>query len=260
VLTRRIYVRSWNGGDGYAPIPRLHLRLSDRLQVLHCVEGAVRLAPLCERLVAFLAVRGPTPRQYLAFRLWPDQSEDQSLSCLRTALWRLPRPGDDPLVWADGSTLRLADHVEVDIHLRYAEVEAWTDSVGPPASLMVESFTADILEGWYDDWAVMERERYRQMRLHMLERLSAWATQCGHFADAISAGLRAVEGGPLRESAHRCLVAAHLAEGNVDEAVRQVRVYFAELDRADLPRRLTPAMKDLLPHHALPLLLPPAHC
>jgi DNA-binding SARP family transcriptional activator len=214
----------------------------------------VRLAPLGERIITFLAVRGPSSRPYLAFRFWPDQLENHSLSCLRTALWRLPRPCDDPLVRVDATTLRLAGHVEVDARRRYAEAAAWTDAVEPPPGLAMNAFTADILPGCYDDWAIMERERFRQMRLHVLERLSESATRSGRFADAIAAGLRAVEGGPLRESAHRCVVRAHLAEGNIDEAVRQVGVYLAELSGADLPRRLSSAMTELVPDEALRLL------
>ena len=38
-------------------------------------------------------------------------------------------------------------------------------------------------------------------------------------------GLAAVAGEPLRESAHRTLIRAHLAEGNPGEAVRQYHLY-----------------------------------
>jgi DNA-binding SARP family transcriptional activator len=44
-------------------------------------------------------------------------------------------------------------------------------------------------------------------------------------SEAILAGLAAVEGEPLRESAHRTLINAYLAEGNCAEAVRQFRSY-----------------------------------
>ena len=180
------------------------------------------------------------------------------MNCLRTALWRLPRPDDDALVQADSTSLRLAEHVAVDAKQRYAEAAEWAEAAAPPAGLTLSAFTADILPGWYDDWALIERERFRQMRLHVLERLSEWATRSGCFAEAIAAGLQAVEGGPLRESAHRCVVRAHLAEGNVDEAVRQVMAYLAELSAADLPRRLSFVMTELLPDDALRLLVPPA--
>jgi DNA-binding SARP family transcriptional activator len=258
VLTRPAHNRICHKADEFAPIPRLQLHLTGGFRMVHRSIGVVALAPLGERLVTFLAMRGPTSRQHLAFQLWPDQPEDHSLSCLRTALWRLPRPDDDPLVQTDATTLLLANHVEVDAHMRYAEAAAWVDATEPPAGLTLNAFTADILPGWYDDWAIIERERFRQMRLHVLERLSEWATISGRFAEAITAGLRAVEGGPLRESAHRCLVRAHLAEGNVDEAVRQVTAYLAELSAAGLPHRLSSSMTALLPDDALRLLAPPA--
>ncbi len=45
------------------------------------------------------------------------------------------------------------------------------------------------------------------------------------------AGLAAVAGEPLRESAHRALISAYLAEGNPGEAVRQYRRYCAILHK-----------------------------
>ncbi len=44
------------------------------------------------------------------------------------------------------------------------------------------------------------------------------------FAEAIEAGLSAVLGEPLRESAHRSLIRAYLAEGNSGEAIRQLQL------------------------------------
>jgi DNA-binding SARP family transcriptional activator len=258
VSMRQVPVRICHEADEDGPSPRLQLRLIDGFRAVHCNDGAVQLAPLGERLVTFLAIRGPSSRQYVAFRLWPDHLEDQALGCLRTALWRLPRPGGDALVQADVATLRLADGVDVDVRRRYAQATAWAEGGEPPAAFETDGFAADILPGWYDDWAIMERERYRQMRLHVLERLSTWATRSGHVAEAVTAGLRAVEGGPLRESARRCLVRAYLAEGNVDEAVRQVTSYLAELAAADLPRQLSPAMTALLPDSVLRMLAPRA--
>jgi DNA-binding SARP family transcriptional activator len=41
----------------------------------------------------------------------------------------------------------------------------------------------------------------------------------GDFASAVTAALASIRGEPLRESAHRCLVEVHLAEGNVCEAM-----------------------------------------
>lgn len=251
VLARPIHVRTCCAAND-PTAPPVHLRLVNGFRAVHRDEGVVQLTPVCERLVAFVALRGPAPRHFVAFRLWPDHTEEQALGCLRTTLWRLPRPGGDALVHADAGTLRLADGVDVDVHRRYEDAEC-VDGTEPSHEIAVDDFAADILPGWFDDWALMERERFRQMRLHVLEHLSMRATRSGRFADAIRAGARAVEGGSLRESAHRCLVRAHLAEGNVDEAVRQVAAYLADLTAADLPRRLSPAMRELLAGHAVRL-------
>ena len=78
---------------------------------------------------------------------------------------------------------------------------------------------------WYDDWLLIERERFRQLRLHALEALCSYLADRGLFAAAAQAGLSAVAGEPLRESAHRALITAHLLEGNFSEAMRQYRIY-----------------------------------
>jgi DNA-binding SARP family transcriptional activator len=223
---------------------QLHLlgdfRLSD-------CEQEIRLAPAAERLLAHLALRGVGPRNAVAFLLWADHGEEQALGCLRTAMWRLPKPGGRALIRADASRLQLAPHVEVDLRLRTSQADAWETSGAPPDGLRAGDYRADVLPDWYDDWLIIGRERYRQLRMHLLERLSAWLTANDRFAEAIATGLDAVAAEPLRESAHRHVVAAHLAEGNLVEAVRQTRHYLALLDEAGLPCHLSPQMQRLVP-------------
>jgi DNA-binding SARP family transcriptional activator len=83
----------------------------------------------------------------------------------------------------------------------------------------------DLLPTWYDDdWVLVERERYHQLRLHALEALCERLTATGRYGEAVDAGLAAVTAEPLRESAHRMLIKAHLAEGNHGEAERQYQL------------------------------------
>jgi DNA-binding SARP family transcriptional activator len=77
------------------------------------------------------------------------------------------------------------------------------------------------LPDWYDDWLQDEREELRQTRLHTLENLAMRLSASGRHADAIQAALAAIRLEPLRETAHRTLIAIHLAEGNWSEACRQ---------------------------------------
>ena len=61
--------------------------------------------------------------------------------------------------------------------------------------------------------------------VHALEAQCRRLTETRRFGAAVQAGLAAVAGEPLRESAHRTLIHAHLAEGNPGEAVRQYHLY-----------------------------------
>src|SRR4029079_6557423 len=76
------------------------------------------------------------------------------------------------------------------------------------------------LPGWYDDWAILERERLRQRVLHALEALSPRLGELGRYTDAGDAAIGAIAAEPLRESAQRALIEAHLSEGNWVEAHR----------------------------------------
>ena len=180
-----------------------------------------------QRLLALLALQGrPLERLWVAGTLWMDASEERAGASLRSALWRLPQPGGTPMVESSVTHLRLARDIDVDLHDLSARMErleqastAIDDRTGSSA------LTRDLLPDWYEDWVVLERERFRQLRLHALEALCARLTEAGRFGAAVQAGLAAVAGEPLRESAHRTLIQAHLAEGNPGEAVRQYHLY-----------------------------------
>jgi Bacterial transcriptional activator domain len=85
-------------------------------------------------------------------------------------------------------------------------------------------------------------------------RSALWLTGAGRFGAAVQAGLAAVAGEPLRESAHRTLIRAHLAEGNPGEAVRQYHLY-RRLLADELAIEPSPAIRGLVQ----PLLRPGHH-
>ena len=77
------------------------------------------------------------------------------------------------------------------------------------------------MPGWYDDWVLLERERVRQLQLHVLEIVADELIGLGRPAAALEFATRALQMEQLRESAHRLVIRVHLAEGNVVEAQRQ---------------------------------------
>ena len=92
------------------------------------------------------------------------------------------------------------------------------------AEVNEEVLSADLLPDWTEDWVLMERESYHQLRLRALEALCRRLTANGRFGQAVQAGLAAVSGEPLRESARQALIEAHLAEHNASGDARVRRV------------------------------------
>jgi two-component SAPR family response regulator len=79
----------------------------------------------------------------------------------------------------------------------------------------------ELLPGWYDDWILLERERVRQLQLHVLEAAADQLLRAGQHAVALEWALGALQMEQTRESAHRLVIRVHLAEGNTGEAWRQ---------------------------------------
>ena len=203
----------------------LRLQLLDSFALLDG-EETVALPPSVQRLVAFVTVHDRLLlRSYVAGAIWPETSEQSAGANLRTALWRLNHLGL-PVVEAADSTLRLGPTVRVDLRERLLEGKRLLQTDEPEVGGLDDSvFRLDLLPDWYDDWLVIERERFHQLRLRVLECVCEQLTAQGDYAGALDAGLAAVAGEPLRESAHRALVKVHLAEGNQAEAVRQYGLY-----------------------------------
>jgi DNA-binding SARP family transcriptional activator len=180
-----------------------------------------------QRLLAFLALSDrPLQRLYVACKLWIDTTEDRAFASLRSTLWRANRSGHR-LVAVVSSQLALAPEVRVDAREARGQARRLVEGAAPPAELNLDSLAlaGELLPDWYDDWVLIERERYRQMGLHALEALAASLTRLGRYGEATDAALAAVAGEPLRESAHRTLIAVHVAEGNPSEALRQYQLY-----------------------------------
>jgi DNA-binding SARP family transcriptional activator len=187
-----------------------------------------------ERVIAFLAVQSqPVQRLFVAGTLWMDASEERANASLRTALWRLGRWGAE-LVHVNGPTLALAAGVRVDLQEALARARCLIDHPEEHCRRDIDLLGArgELLPDYYDDWVLMERERFRELRVRGLESLSRALTEVGNYGLAAEAALAAVACEPLRESAHRALVIAYLEEGNQADALRQYELFRAQLDAA----------------------------
>lgn len=201
-----------------------------RLRVLGCIElttpeGADTTPADLDglRVLAALAVAGPArSRADLAASLWPDLSADSASAALSDAILTVADLVEE--VGQDGSGLALASEVEVDLRDVMARLRGWEQDPSIALTATAAEISAlgdDLLPGWTDEWVDQERERFHKLRLHSLESLCQLLTQAGRHEPAIRAGELMVDAEPLRESARRALIEAHLAAGNVSEAVHQ---------------------------------------
>lgn len=199
----------------------LQLRLLAGFE-LRTARDVVDVPFTAQRLLAFVALHErPVHRSFVAGSLWADTTDARAAANLRSALWRLRQPGLDVLA-VTTTHLALAAGVVVDVRESMQHAQRLVRGETAVVSADVEdSLRGDLLPDWYDDWVLLERERFRQLRLHALEQLCSCYAAAAEYGRAIDAGLAAVAAEPLRESAHRGLIRAHLAEGNRSEAVRQ---------------------------------------
>jgi two-component SAPR family response regulator len=135
---------------------------------------------------------------------------------------------------ADKVTLWLRSGTSVDVEV----MNEWAERLiaGRPAAsdlcpVLWRAEFLELLPGWYDDWALFERERIRQLLLHALEALARQLVEQQRPAEAVTVAMVAVSAEPLRESAQRVLIETHLAEGNLVEARRAYEAYRALVER-----------------------------
>lgn len=230
-----------------ATVAGTQLKLLDRFDVVRNDES-LELPDSVQRVVAFVALRGsPQRRSTVAGVLWPETGDDHAAANLRTALWRLKRSGAGVL---DGSRglLTIPSSVDTDLDAIVRAMRSINDDPDfdvRTLDVATRQLGGELLPDWHDDWILFERERLRQLRLHALETLCERFSRHGRHLAAIEAGLLAVSSDPIRESAHRALIVAHLAEGNVAEALRQYKSCASQLEEA-LGVAPTPSLRALV--------------
>ncbi|MGC3992783.1 MAG: BTAD domain-containing putative transcriptional regulator [Propionicimonas sp.] len=222
----------------------------------------VDLAPASRRLLAYVALQHrPAARGRISEALWADVDPRHAAASLRSCLWRLA-----PLriVTSSATHIHLDPRVEVDVD--QLALLASSPPVAPRAtedlvalSLRLVRAGDDLLPGWDDDWVVLERERCRQACLRAMDLVGDELVDSGRSDDALRIALAATAAEPLRESAHRVLVRAHLSQGNVAEAVREY-LRFAELLEDELGARPSATMRELLSPLVRPAVLAHASC
>jgi DNA-binding SARP family transcriptional activator len=202
-----------------------------------------------QELFAYLLLHRSRPhtREALASLLWSESAADQGRKYLRQTLWHL-QSALDP--YADPDTPRLlyvqpewvSLNPEAGIWLDTAEFEqlavrvqgvrgAELDADGARAArCAVQMYGADLLDGWYQDWCLGERERYQNLYLGLLDKLMQSCEASCLYEEGIQFGHRLLEFDRAREHAHRGIMRMLYLAGDRTAALRQYARCVSALD------------------------------
>jgi len=195
-----------------------------------------------QELYCFLLLHRDRPhsRVALAALLWGDLPDAQSRQYLRKALWQLGAalsgaaacPSVDSLAVEPGWVQFAPAHGEwldvAQFEDAYAQVEDVPgQKLGPAQAAQLTAAVAlyrgELLEGWYQEWCVFERERLERMYLIMLDKLMLYCESRGLYEAGVAYGVAALRHDRARERTHRRLIRLHYLSGNRSEALRQYR-------------------------------------
>src|SRR2546421_2227470 len=187
------------------------------------------------------------PRETLAGLLWPDTTTIQSKKNLRQALWQLQSAlGSQTEPLNDRVLLVEPEWVQLNL-----EANFWLDVVifGKAFDLVqkvpeheldaqrvqvlqdaVQLYQGPLLEGWYQDWCLLEREHLQNMYLTMLDKLMGYCEVYRDYETSLLYGMRIMCYDRARERTHRRLMRLYYLLGDRAEALRQYERCAAALD------------------------------
>jgi DNA-binding SARP family transcriptional activator len=159
---------------------------------------------------------------------WPDHQPHKLDGIFRSTLYRLRRAVfRESVIFSDG-VYRF--NWDSDYWYDVKALEALLDQAeeAPLAEerqeLLEEALAlwqGDYVEGIYDDWCVLERERLRELHLTACESLATLYARRGNLQEAVDAYQQLVALDPYREPAHRELMRCHYRLGDRAAAIKQ---------------------------------------
>ena len=219
-------------------------------------------------LLAFLVVTNrPQPRPVLAELLWGDKPDDVANANLRMALSNL-RKLVGPCLDITRSDVAIVKGCRYDVDVQQFQTRlnqvdlATLESNCTQLEEAMALYRGDFLEGLavrdassFEEWALRQRERYRQMAMQALYRLSMIHTDRGSYALAIDYTTRLLDLEPWQEEGHRQMMLLLAVTGQRSAALAQYaacrRILLEELHVDPMPETnaLLARIKAMPEHH-----------
>ena len=181
------------------------------------------------------------PREVLADVFWGENSPEKARGSLNTALWRLRNilepdgvPAGTYLISTPSGEVGFNQKSEYWLDIALFEekvnriltvpVQTIDESGVQELKSILDLYTADLLEGFYEDWVLRERERLRTLNIKGLMYVLQYDKYNHQYQKALSHGQRILDFDPLREEIHREMMQLYMASGHRTQAIRQYSI------------------------------------
>lgn len=217
----------------------LHIQLLGRFGISRGGEPVTGLESRRAReLFAYLLLYRDRPhtRESLIDVLWESNTIAQAKKYLRQTLWQLQTalPDEpDPLLLIDADWIQInpsaafqLDIAELEKAYRLVQGMRGRELAGEQEHDLHEAtrlYRDDLLQGWYHDWCMFERERLQLMYLAMLDKLLSCCEAHQKYDAGLVYGMDILRCDRTRERAHRRLMRLHYLTGDRAAAIRQYR-------------------------------------
>lgn len=221
-------------------MPELSIHLLGKFCVQHddqIVDGLE--ASKVQELFCYLLLHRDRPhsRERLSSLLWGESTTAQSKKYLRQTLWQLQAALDALddqassilLVTPGWLQINPDTHFWLDVAI-FEQIFALVQGI-PGKELDderarslqggVHLYRGDLLEGYYQDWCLYERERLQQLYLVMLDKLMGYCEARRSYEAGLDYGARILSYDRARERTHQQLMRLHYLAGDRAAALRQ---------------------------------------
>lgn len=187
-------------------------------------------------------------RETLASLLWSESPTSISKKYLRQAFWQLHLTfqsevgvGPGRLLVVDGDSVRFDPELklwlDVDVFERAAAGvqgragERLSPSEALTLAEAVSLYRGDLLEGWYFDWCLCERERLQSMFILLLDKLMGAAELTCEYEKGMAYGEQILRYDRARERTYQRMMRLQCLAGDRAGAIRQFQRCVAALDQ-----------------------------
>jgi DNA-binding SARP family transcriptional activator len=194
----------------------LKIHLLGHFKVLKGEDAVEVPSRPAQSLFAYLAISAGTVhrREKLAGLLWPEASESNARSNLRHALWRLRKAVGNEYLIADKITVAFDEHADYWLDVNALSREEHEGRTTEELLEQITHYGGELLPGFYDDWVILERERYRALFDNKVQKLLDQLVKEERWGDVLEWGERWIAMGHAPEPAYRALMFAYCGLGD----------------------------------------------